>query len=502
MKEKYEAIIGLEIHLRLNTISKMFCGTKNADSDEPNVYTCPICLGHPGTLPQLNQEAVKLGLKLALALNCEINYDTKFDRKQYFYPDLPKAYQISQYDQPLAVNGFLEICPDNLNLKTVRIERLHLEEDAARLKHNTKGESLVDFNRAGAPLLELVTKPDLKSALEAKVFVQEVQKIARYLNVSQADMEKGHLRCDANVSLRFVGDEALYPKTEIKNMNSFRSVEKAIQYEIERQLQLWEKNSAPQFTTTRGWDDKRNITVLQRSKEEEADYRYFPEPDLPPLHFDTQEINKIRETLPEMPGARRERFRQEFSLSYEDARILTDNPQLAEFFEDTISELRGWLNSLDYTEGTPEEIWAQYSKKMGRLTIAWITSEIFKLCKEENVDFSQIKIKPENFAELLTLIYEKKINSSAGQKILKIMFTKGGDPSQIMQEHDLAQVSDENTVAEAVDNIINSNPQVVKDYKNGKEKALMYLVGQVMKTTKGKINPETATKLLKDKLTV
>ncbi len=501
-EEQYEVVIGLEIHIRLDTKSKMFCGTENQDSDEPNVFTCPICLGHPGTLPQVNQEAIRLGTIFALALNCEIPLFTKFDRKNYFYPDLPKGYQISQYDEPLAVHGYIDILPDDMHSKRVRIERVHLEEDAAKLKHSPDGESLVDFNRAGTPLVELVTKPDIRSPQEARVFVQELQQVARYVRASQADMEKGHLRCDANISLRKFGDSALYPKTEIKNMNSTRSIERALQYEIERQTELWEKNEAPEQTTTRGWDDKRGITVAQRTKEGEADYRYFPEPDIPPIIRTQEELDQLRNQVPELPYERRNRFTEEYELSYNDAKVLTADPRVGEFFEDVISELRGWLNSLDDTVGSDQEIWKKYRKKIGRLTTSWITSELFGLLKESGKDFSEIQFTRENFAELLTLVYEKKVNSSAAQKILRIMFKSGGDPSIIMEEHDLTQISDEAETEKIVDAIIADNSEVVQDYQNGKDKALMYLVGQVMKQTKGKINPEAATQLLKEKLDV
>ncbi len=500
MPNAYEPVIGLEIHIRLDTTSKMFCGSRNAESEEPNVFTCPICMGHPGTLPVLNQEAVRLGTMIALSLNCDIPLLTKFDRKNYFYPDLPKGYQISQYDQPLAINGWLEIYPDEINPKKIHIERLHLEEDAAKLKHDEAGNSLVDFNRAGTPLAELVTKPDVRSAAEAKLFMQEFQQIVRYLGASHADMEKGHMRCDANISLRPVGDDALYPKTEVKNMNSFRSVERAIEYEINRQSQLWQSGSAPEITATRGWDDQKGITIEQRSKEDAADYRYFPEPDIPPLTRTAEEIELLRRRLPELPMVRRLRFMAEYELSYSDAKTLTTDPVVSTFFEETISELRSWLNSLEDTEGSDEERWKSYRKKMGRLTAGWITSEIFKLCNAEKIEFSAVKITPENMAELLTMIYEKRVNSSAAQKILHIMFQTGGDPSIILREHDLTQVSDHGAIDEIVHAVISANASVVADYRSGKEKALMYLVGQVMKASKGKVNPEIATDLLKQKL--
>lgn len=495
-KQKYEAIIGIEIHIALNTETKMYSGESNADVDEPNLHVSPISLGHPGTLPQLNRKAVELGAKIALALNAEVQHFSKFDRKHYFYADLPKGYQISQFDKPLALEGYLDILPDDINVKRIGIERLHLEEDTAKLTHIGE-DTLADFNRAGGPLVELVTKPDFRTAQGAKVFVQELQQIVRYIGASEADLSKGHMRCDANVSLRPIGDEALYPKTEVKNMNSFRSIERAIEYEIERQTELWEKNEAPEITTTRGWDDKRQVTVEQRTKEDAADYRYMPEPDIPPLRLTDEEIEGWKRSLPEMPFARRQRFEQEYALSYNDAKVITTDPRVGEYFERVISELRAWLNSLDTTEGSDEEMWAKYQKKIGRLTTAWITTELFGLMKEKSKDFGDVKITSENFAELLMMVYEKKVNSSAAQKILRIMFEDGGDPSIILEEHDLAQTSDEGAIEEIVQKIIADNEQSAADYRAGKDNALKYLMGQVMKETKGKVNPQVATDILK-----
>jgi len=501
MKEpKYDIVIGLEIHLRLKTKSKMFCSSANTDSDVPNEHVCPICLGHPGSLPQVNEEAIRLGSILSYAINSEVQEFCKFDRKHYFYPDLPKGYQISQFDQPLALNGYLDIMADDIHTVRIGIERLHLEEDAAKLKHSADGATLVDFNRAGAPLAELVTKPDIKTAAQAKAFAQEIQQIARYVGASEAEMSKGHMRCDANISLRPIGEVALFPKTEVKNMNSFRSIERAIEYEIDRQTKLWDEGKAPEETTTRGWDDKRGITVEQRSKEGAADYRYFPEPDIPPIVRTPEQLQVLSHAVPELPEQRRNRFRDEYVLSYHDAKTLTTDPRVGELFERTISELRAWLNSLDDVSGSDEEIWKQYGKKIGRMTNSWITSELFGLLKESGKDFDEIAFTAENFAELLMLVYEKRINSSAGQKILRYMFEHGGDPSVIMQEQDLEQMSDTGEVDSIVDKIIASNEESVADYKGGKEKALMYLVGQLMKETKGKIDPEMAMELLKQKL--
>ncbi|MBU0670719.1 MAG: Asp-tRNA(Asn)/Glu-tRNA(Gln) amidotransferase subunit GatB [Patescibacteria group bacterium] len=498
-KSKYEVVIGLEIHIQMNTKSKMFCGSDNAEFDEPNVNVCPICMGHPGTLPVVNKEAIDLGMAMALAMKCKINEETKFDRKQYFYPDLPKGYQISQYDIPLGQDGYLEVYPDNINAKRIRIERVHLEEDTAKIFHDKDGVKL-DFNRAGSPLMEIVTQPDFRDPKEARIFLQDLQIIARYLNVSDADMEKGHLRCDANISMREAGDEALYPKTEIKNLNSFRALEKALQFEVKRQTELWDQNESPEHQETRGWNENTKETVMQRKKEGLADYRYFPEPDIPPLTFDKKYIRKIEEFMPAMPHVRRERFMQEYELSYVNARTVTSDPKVADFFEDAVSELKAWLFSLDSTEGSDEEIWEANGKKLTKILFNWLTTEVFALMQENKVDFKDLKISPENLAELISIIYENKVNSSAAQKILKIMFDKGSDPSQVMEEEDLEQVQDEGEIEKICDNIINKFPEPASDYKAGKEKSLMFLVGQAMKESKGKANPQMLTDIFHKKL--
>lgn len=496
---KYEAIIGLEIHIQMKTKSKMFCGCDNKDTEEPNINVCEICMGHPGTLPVVNQQAIDWGLKMALALNCTINQEMKFDRKHYYYPDLPKGYQISQFDQPLAEKGHLDIVIDHMQKRKIGITRLHLEEDAAKNTHAKDG-TLVDFNRAGTPLMEIVSEPEIRSALEAKIYLQELHKIARYLNVSDADMEKGHFRCDANISLRPNDDTALYPKTEIKNLNSFKAVEKAIAFEIERQQKLWNKHKAPETLETRGWDDKKGETISQRDKEDSADYRYFPEPDLPPVIITEEQVKTVQRRLPEMPLARKLRFREEYELSHHDAEMLVADPTIGEYYENTISELKAWLFSLDETEGTDAEIWKKNRKKMSRLVNSWLTTEIFKLMNAAGDKFADLKITPENLAEFVTMLYQNKINSSAAQVILEEMYKKGADPSQVMDEKNLEQEQDEGKIEDYCDQAINKFPKIVDDYKAGKEKAIMFLVGQVMKESKGKANPQLVTDILRDKL--
>ncbi len=497
--KQYETIIGLEIHVQLNTKSKMFSGDANNDPLEPNVQVSPISLGHPGTLPMINKEAVQSAIKAGLALNCDIAKFTKFDRKHYFYPDLPKGYQISQYDLPICSDGELTVYKDDVEPVTIGIERIHMEEDAAKNVH-THNATLVDFNRAGAPLIEIVTHPDIREPSVARAFLQELQTLVRYLGISDADMEKGHMRADANISLRPVGDEALYPKTEIKNLNSFKAIEKALQYEVVRQTDLWDKNEAPEFTVTRGWDESKLETYSQRSKETLADYRFFPEPDLPPLTFTEEEIERVANQLPELPQDRRERFRQEYFLSYYDAKVITTNPEVGEYYEQMISELRSWLLSLDTTEGSDEEIWDMFGQKLCRLASNWLTSEVFGLLAKNKQAFSELKITPENLAELMTMVYQTKVNSSAAQQILKYMFDHGSDPSQVMQDLDLEQVSDVDQIEQLCAEAITANPGIVEEFKAGKDRKLMFLVGQVMKAMKGKGNPQLVTDTLRKKI--
>ncbi len=423
-----QPVIGLEIHLQLKTRSKMFCGCDNhGEEAPPNTTICPICLGHPGTLPVLNDQALHWGVLMGLALGSEIPSFSKFDRKNYFYPDLPKNYQISQYDLPIAVGGLVELeIPDTRAprpLIKIRLTRAHLEEDAAKLLHAKDGSaSFVDFNRAGTPLLEIVTEPDFRAPLEAKLFLQELRRIARYLDVSDAEMEKGQMRCDANISLIEIDEqglpltEKLNPKTEIKNVNSFRAVERALVYEIKRQTDLWRVNSPPAGSSTRGWNDERGVTEEQRQKEAAHDYRYFPEPDLPPL--DLVEIaSKLKNQLPELPRRRRGRFIEEYGLSPNDARILTDEPEWANFTEAVFSELQAWLISSDEIEGGDAEIPLTVKNKMAKLVGGWITSKLMGEMAARTIDIRRLKITPEDFAEFITLIYQSKINSALAREI-------------------------------------------------------------------------------------
>jgi len=497
---KYETIIGQEIHLQLKTKSKMFCSCSNdADNQAPNTLVCPICLGHPGTLPTVNREAIRQGLLVALALNCKVNKKSKFDRKNYFYPDLPKGYQISQFDEPLAHDGHLVIEIDERKW-SIGIERVHLEEDAAKNIHSGD-KTLVDFNRGGTPLVEIVTKPDFKTPTEAKEFLQELRLIARYLGVSDADMEKGHLRCDANISLRPAGDHKFYPKTEIKNLNSFKAVERALLYEEKRQTELWDKGQAPTMTETRGWDENEERTLEQRSKEGSADYRYFPEPDLPPLVIDKKFFEEARADLPELPLDRKDRLVKEYALSFKDAWVLVNQKDWAGYFEEVMSDLRAWVfKAKGMDSDKASRLWEEQKNALAKLAYNWISSEIFGLLPTD-FKFSDFKISAENFAELMSLLYEKKINSSAGQIILKEMF-KGvdDDPSHIAGRLDLLQIDDISTLEDLVTKVIMSNPDQVREYQAGKAALMKFFVGLVMKESHGKANPEAVERILKDKL--
>jgi len=484
----YKPVIGLEIHTELNTKSKMFCSCQNnPDERTPNFNVCPICMGHPGTLPVINQEAVRKVIKTGLALNCQIPEHSKFDRKNYFYPDLPKGYQISQYDMPFCIDGFLMI-----GGRKIRVRRVHLEEDTGRLIHPENTDySLVDFNRAGIPLMELVTEPDLSSAKESREFAEELQLILRYLGVSSADMEKGQMRVEVNLSLNpedkikegMMNDKELGTKVEIKNLNSFRAVEKALDYEIERQRKILEagKEIAQE---TRGWSDSKGITISQREKEEAHDYRYFPEPDLPPLHITEKEIDEIRAEIPELSQARRERFKREYSLDEKYAEVFVQNKNLGEFFEQIVSEFDPRL--------TKEKI-----SGLIKLAANYLISDLQGLLKGASVASKDFLITPENFAEFITLIYEGKISSKIGKMLLEEMFKSGGDPSQLILDKGWEQIIDEIQIEEAIKNTLIKNQKAIEDFKKGKEGALQFLIGQIMKETKGKANPKIVSELLK-----
>jgi len=487
----YQPVVGLEIHIELKTKSKMFCSCLN-DPDErhPNVNICPVCTAQPGSLPVINKEAVRKTLKTGLALNCQIPEYSKFDRKNYFYPDLPKGYQISQYDMPLCKKGFLEI-----EGKKIRITRVHLEEDTGRLVHPEGADySLVDFNRAGIPLMELVTEPDLKSVTETRKFAEELQLILRYLGVSDADMEKGQLRVEANISLG--KDKKLGTKVEIKNLNSFRAVEKALDYEIERQTKVL-KSGKKVIQETRGWDDIRGITVGQREKEEAHDYHYFPEPDLPPLHITSEIINEIKAEIPELPQPRRERLKKEYNLLDKEIEVFVFNKDLGEYFEKAMSELRQWIKEIKFKRRVVEEEFL----KLVKLCSNYIITDLQGLLKRASVTGEDFLITPENFAEFITLIYEGKISSKIAKMVLEEMFKTGADPSHIIEEKGLIQITDEAEIKKIIKEVISKNPKAVQDFKKGKENAFQFLIGQIMTKTKGKANPQLVKDILSRTLT-
>jgi aspartyl-tRNA(Asn)/glutamyl-tRNA(Gln) amidotransferase subunit B len=499
---EYDVIIGLEIHAELKTKSKMFCACDNDSLNRaPNTNVCPICLGHPGTLPQPNKQAIDWTLLIGLALNCEINRSSKFDRKNYFYPDLPKGYQISQYDQPFCYQGKLDI-----GTKDIAITRIHLEEDTGKSFHpNNKKETLIDFNRAGTPLVELVTEPVIKDAEEAKRFCQAYQRVLRFLEVSNADMEKGEMRCEANISLQTPGTweykegqiipknkKKLNAKVEVKNINSFRSVEKAIKYEIERQTELLNKKEAI-IPETRGWDEKQNMTIAQRIKESAADYRYFPEPDIPVIKIDDAWLNSLKSQLVELPGAKAKRFKNQYWIKAEQAEILANDKALASFFENVVSEMGAWI------EASGDDFERQ-DKNAAQMAANWIISELLKNLNKDKKSAKELKMTAENFAELLSLIWQNKVNSNAGQRILEIMYWEGGDPSDIMNRLGLSQLDNDSEIETAILKVISDNPQQHQEYQQGKTPLIQFFIGKVMTETKGKANPEKVKKILEEKL--
>lgn len=495
---KYNVTIGMEIHVELKTHSKMFCSCKNSLGQEkqPNIHICPVCTAQPGALPVPNAQAIEFVQLAGLALNCELNLHSKFDRKNYFYPDLPKGYQISQYDQPLCGLGHLNIQVAGENGQTknkkIGITRIHLEEDTGKLIHPEGADyTLVDYNRSTVPLMELVTEPDMETGEQARIFCTKLQQICRYLGISDADMEKGNMRCEVNLSLYKDGENKLSgTKVEVKNINSFRFVEKAINYEIERQTEVLESGEKV-VQETRGWDSVKNVTVSQRKKESAHDYRYFPEPDIPPMEFSQQYINDLKAKLPELPDAKEKRFAQEYGLNEQDILVLTAEYDLAEYFERVISELNEKIASHEISANV---------EKVTKLAVNYLLTEVRKHLMESKHDIRDLKITPENYAELIGIVADGKINSSAAQIVLKEMYHTGGDPSQIVEEKNLAQVDDSEALEKAVEAVLAANEQSVSDFKSGKENALKFLMGQVMKETKGKANPQKVDEMLKNKL--
>lgn len=476
---EYKPTIGLEIHVELKTKTKMFCDSLNDPNEKhPNINICPVCTGQPGTLPVINKLAVESILKVGMALNGEIPQYSKFDRKNYFYPDLPKGYQISQYDSPLISGGVLN---------GIRLRRIHLEEDTGKLLHTEEG-SFVDFNRAGVPLMELVTEPDIKNAEQAVEFAKELQLILRYLGISDADMEKGQMRVEANTSVAVdVADQresmlVLGTKVEVKNINSFKAVHDAIEYEIKRQEEVL-KSGGKVTHETRGWNEEKQVTVSQRLKEEAHDYRYLPEPDLPSLDLGKFDLRKIKLEIPELPQAKRARFVKEYALTPEQAEILSDDRDSAKYFEEAASELKSELPSADY-----------------QLLFNYLMSDLRGLIIQSEIAIGDIKINPEDFADLIILITNKEISSRTAKDLLLKMFETGVDPRQVLQSENLTQISDEQELENIASKIIDQNSKPSEDYKKGKENALQFLVGKAMAELKGKGNPEVLQKVFKNLL--
>ena len=470
----------MEIHVELKTKSKMFSGAPNhlGMEDRPNVSIDPVTTAQPGSLPVPNRQAIEFVQKAGLALNCEIARKSKFDRKNYFYPDLPKGYQISQFDMPLCEKGRIQIGD-----REIGITRIHMEEDTGKSTHPTGANyTLVDLNRAGVPLMELVTEPDIETGEEARLFCQKIQQVFRYLDIADADMERGQMRCEVNISLHKEGEDKLSgQKVEIKNLNSFKVVEKSIDYEIKRQAKALDAGETI-VQETRGWDDNKGKTVSQRKKENADDYRYFPEPDIPPMIFTDEYIEELRRSLPELPHQKEKRFKEEYNLSDENCSVITADKDTAGFFENVVSEL------LD-------------KKKAIKLAANYLVGELQGIMSKENHKITDIKISAENFAELMGIIADGTINSSAAQTVLHEMyFGDDDDPSHIIDEKNLAQVSDTGELEKSVDAVLEANRPSVDDYKSGKENAIKYLMGQVMKETGGKANPQMVMEILKEKL--
>jgi aspartyl-tRNA(Asn)/glutamyl-tRNA(Gln) amidotransferase subunit B len=481
---EFEPVIGLEIHAELQTRTKMFCGCRVVDplSNDPNVAICPVCVGLPGALPVINQRALEMAVRVGLALNCKIHEVTWFARKNYFYPDLPKGYQISQFDNPIAYQGWIEVPGEGDRAQRIRIRRAHLEEDTAKLFHvdatyRDAEHTRVDFNRSGVPLLEIVTEPDMRSSETALAYATRIRSILRYLGVNSGDMEKGVLRFEANVSIRPRGSQELNTRTEIKNLNSFRTLVDAIDFEVRRQTEIV-RSGGRVAQQTLGWNEARSETYSQRSKEEAHDYRYFPEPDLPPFHVEPDWVEDVRREMPELPDAKYQRFQTQFQLSPYDAQVLSAERAVAEYFEEAVAAFRG----------SP------------KIISNWITGELFRLLKENDTPIEQVKVPAPLLAALVQQVEDRKINANSGKEVLAEMFQTGQDPFSIIQERGLAAISDTSELSRIVNEVLDKNPTQVSQYLGGKEAVFQWLVGQVMRATKGKASPDVARQLLTDAL--
>ena len=479
MTTNYETVIGLEVHVQLSTDTKIFCNCSTEFGEAANQNTCPICLGLPGTLPVLNKKVVEYAIRTGLALHCEISDHSKFDRKNYFYPDLPKAYQISQLDYPVGKNGYIEIEVVGEKHK-IGVNRIHLEEDAGKLIHegtiDRSTGTLIDYNRSCVPLAEIVSEPDLRSPAQAKEYLTQLKKIMEYIDVSDCNMEEGSLRCDANISLRPAGQKEFGVKAEVKNMNSFKAVEKALTYEVERQQQIL-NDQEKVVQETRAWDEKLGRTISMRGKEEAHDYRYFPEPDLVPLEIDKNWVTEIAARVPELPLKRKERFVDKYGLPEYDARVLTENRALADLFEEGVRAFND-----------PKAV------------SNWIMGDFLRLVNETETTITASKITGPNLGKMLQLVDDGTISGKIAKTVFEEMFNTGKDPETIVTEKGLKQISDAAQLTVIVGEVIAANPEPVADIKNGKDRAIGFLVGQVMKATKGKANPQLVNKLIRGKI--
>ena len=476
MSMEYETVIGLEVHCQLKTKTKVWCSC-NADYDNevPNVSTCPICTGQPGALPKLNEEVLNYAIKAALALDCEINGESQFDRKNYFYPDSPKNYQITQYFKPYAENGKLHIVTNSGKESEVGIERIQIEEDTAKSIH-TASESLLNYNRASVPLIEIISKPEIKNAEEAYAYLNTLKDRLKYTKVSDVSMELGSLRCDANVSVRKKGDPVLGTRTETKNLNSFKAVVRAIEYETSRQIEVIE-NGGRVIQETRLWDEEQGVTRPMRSKEEAMDYRYFPEPDLPKVIISGERLEKVKKEMPEFADEKAKRFVEEYKLNEKEAATLAGEPELAEYYETMVKE-----------SGEP------------KLSANWMLTEVLRVLKEKNIGIEKFSVSSGNIAKLITLIKTNVISSKIAKEVFELLLSEDKDPEIIVKEKGLIQITDNSEIEKIVEQVLEENQQSVEDYKAGKSNALKYLVGQAMRLSKGKANPQMINELILKKL--
>ena len=476
MSMEYETVIGLEVHCQLKTKTKVWCSC-NADYDNevPNVSTCPICTGQPGALPKLNEEVLNYAIKAALALNCEVNKESQFDRKNYFYPDSPKNYQITQYFKPYAENGTLHIRTNSGKETKIGIERIQIEEDTAKSIH-TASESLLNYNRASVPLIEIISKPEIKNAEEAYAYLNTLKERLKYTKVSDVSMELGSLRCDANVSVRKKGDSVLGTRTETKNLNSFKAVVRAIEYETNRQIEVIE-NGGRVVQETRLWDEEQGVTRPMRSKEEAMDYRYFPEPDLPKIIISNDRLEKVKKEMPEFADKKTKRFIEEYKLNEKEAITLATEPELAEYYEEIVKK-----------------------SDEPKLSANWMLTEILRVLKEKNIGIEQFSVSSENIAKLIKLIKSNVISSKIAKEVFEILQVENKDPEIIVKEKGLIQITDNSEIEKIVEQVLEENQQSVEDYKAGKSNALKYLVGQAMKLSRGKANPQMINELILKKL--